>query len=310
MEKETIEFIRSILPKGRTVFYNFPDRYALLLLEYAIGNDCISVSDLRKTCFSALLQKSLVKKILAKSGSGIIKADDLKEWWPARPEAFRLTLGTWPDLDSKPSQSIDQITRWGWNLVLQLNFASSHKRRLQKIVSDWKQLLEYSIHPIAGGNELTLAWSRIDLDLDTGEALIEEVQSDWIRDVKYYAKDIDDEDQEEWNKYFKEVLLVEAKKWPETMLTATIWFLLSELGLKHIFYHTHETGSVMKNIVGYHPPKSIYSKLPEKFCFRSTHNGPLFIRDSARRNMHRKFTDPKTKWYILDFNRSNFRVRP
>ena len=43
-------------------------------------------------------------------------------------------------------------------------------------------------HPVASGGELTLAWSRIDLDLDRGEALVEEIQSDWVRDAQSQSR--------------------------------------------------------------------------------------------------------------------------
>lgn len=36
----------------------------------------------------------------------------------------------------------------------------------------------------------TLAWSRIDFDFDTGEALIEEIQSDWVRRVKHCVQSL------------------------------------------------------------------------------------------------------------------------
>ena len=41
----------------------------------------------------------------------------------------------------------------------------------------------YSGHPGRAGQNATLAWARIDFDLGSGDALIEEIQSDRIRDV-------------------------------------------------------------------------------------------------------------------------------
>ncbi|MBN1515653.1 hypothetical protein JXA32_03685 [Candidatus Sumerlaeota bacterium] len=302
MQKETVQFIQSALPKGRTVFYSFPDRYALLLLQYIVGDSGKSVSALKRSGFAPLLNKNYTKQVLSTLSSDKLKSDDLQRFWPDSHEAFRLTLGSWPELDEKPRKSWDQTTRWGWNVVLQLNFASIHIRKLKELVADWKAPLEFSGHPISQGNELTLAWSRIDLDFETGEALIEEIQSDWVRDVKYYTYASWREDHKSWHEYFEKVLRHETKRWAETMLTAAIWFLVEELGLKTIFYHTHETGSKLKRISDVHPPKSIYSDLPRKFCFQVTHNGPLFIRDSARRELRKYFTDPDTKWHILNLN--------
>jgi hypothetical protein len=302
MNTETINFIRSVLPRGRTLFYSFPDRYALLLLEHAMNREEYSISRLKSSRFAPLLEKKIVKEILSRQGSGKLKPETLKEWWPSRPEVYRLTLGTWPELDEKPGKSWSQVTRWGWNLVLQLNFDSSHKRRLEELVPDWEDLVAYSDHPIAEGDELTLAWSRIDLDLDTGEALIEEVQSDWVRDVKSIAVEENGDHNEAWNQYFEDVLLPETRRWAETMLTATLWFLLNEIGIRSIFYHTFESGSKLKHIREWQPPRSLYTDLPKKFCFETTHNGPLFIRDSAKRDLRQTFIDPETRWHLLEFN--------
>lgn len=302
MDSEAIQFIRSVLPGGRTVYYSFQDRHAFLILENVIGDNGTSVGELKKSRFSSLMNKKPIKDILAHSGSGKIFKEDLKQWWPEKPEAFRLTLGTWPELDEKPSKRWSQVTRYGWNLVLQLNFSSEHKRKLQELVPDWERPLKYSHHPIAKGGELTLAWSRIDIDLDKGEALIEEIQSDWVRDVKHLANHYLEANRLAWGRYFEKVLKPETARWSETMLTATLWFLLNELGIKRVFYHTHETGSLMKNINVCKPPRSIYKDLPDKFCFSITHNGPSFVRDAGNRELWKKFTEPDTKWYILDFS--------
>ena len=39
----------------------------------------------------------------------------------------------------------------------------------------------YDYHPVHKGNKNTLSWVRIDIDFTTNEALIEEVQMDWLR---------------------------------------------------------------------------------------------------------------------------------
>lgn len=301
MDLNTLKFVKNVLPKGRTLYYDFPDRYALILLKHIVGEEGCRVADIKKSSIAPLLNKECVKQILASSGDGLIFRDDIKKAWPADLFAFRLTLGSWPDLDEKPDPSWHQITRKGWNLVLQLNFAISHNRHLKKHVPDWNEFLEYSPHPIAKGKEITLAWARIDLDIDTGEALIEEIQSDWIRDAKYLANQRKGEHTEAWKKYYDDILLPHYKKWSETMLSATLWFLLEELGIYTIFYHTFDSGARLKNIEENPPPKSLYTSLPKKYCFRLTHNGPLFIRDSADRKMRENFTSPETQWYILDF---------
>ena len=186
--------------------------------------------------------------------------------------------------------------------MLQLNFSMAHKRELARLVPNWEEYNQWSCHPIALDQELTLAWARIDLDLETGEALIEEIQSDWVRDAGVYAYRNRDNAEEDWEKYIDQVLRPDTRKWPEAMLTAAVWFLAVEMGIRTIFYHTHESGTKLKRISGNPPPRSLYTSLPKKFCFELTHNGPLFIRDAnerTRKDLKKLFVDPATQWYIL-----------
>jgi hypothetical protein len=75
-------------------------------------------------------------------------------------------------------------SRRGFNLVLQLNFSSRHDEPYRKLVDpDDYRPFELGGHPVAKGALHTLAWSRLDIDLNTGEALIEEIQTDWIREA-------------------------------------------------------------------------------------------------------------------------------
>jgi len=178
----------------------------------------------------------------------------------------------------------------------------SHKRELEKKVPNWRQYTSEGYHPVSTTNELTLAWARVDLDLTRGEALIEEIQSDWVRDVKHYANSTWRDNQTEWQSYYADYLAPRTKHWPRTAMTATLWFLLEELGIKTIFFHTHASGARLKNIQYQTPPRSIYTDLPKAFCFRETHNGPAFLRDSKDRYVKSLFSDPETKWYIHNFS--------
>jgi hypothetical protein len=302
MDRDTIRFVFNALPKGRTLYYDFPDRYAVLLLKRLVGVTGMTVGQLKKTQFAPLLNKPVVKTILKELGGGNVTRDDLESAWPQDPYAYRLSLGTWPELDIKPQMNWHQVSRDGWNLVLQLNFSMTHNRKLQRMVTDWNDPLAYSMHPIAGGKEVTLAWSRIDFDMDAGEALIEEIQSDWVRDARRRAESMYHDTSGQWKEYVHNVMLPLTKRWSETMLTAAVWFLLEEMGICRIFYHTHDTGTKFKHIGGRPPPKSIYTELPRKFCFQQTHNGPQFLRDASNKKKHQRlFTDPETLWQVLDF---------
>ena len=298
MEKETLNFILDSLTGERTKFYSFKQHYALMLLEQILeaNGGAMPVRELKTSPYKSLLNCPHVKKVLATIGSKELQIKDLYRYLPDSYDYYRLTLGNWPEWDDHPDTRWCQTTRRGWNLVLQLNMPISHIRELAQYVDDWQRYIEDSLHPISQ-SELTLAWARIDLDFDTGEALIEEIQSDWIRDVAHLAKSSCFQD---WESYWTKKLKVKAKSWSETMLTAAIWFLQKELGLKSIFYHSFESGNRLKQIDARYPPRSIYSELPKRFCFQKTHNGPRFIYKDAKKKAYRQLTDPATEWYLLE----------
>ncbi|WP_146242397.1 hypothetical protein [Acaryochloris thomasi] len=233
---------------------------------------------------------------MSNAGGKILSEDIFDSQWPLQSECYRLTLGTW----GSGYQYYDQMSRQGKNLVLQLNFSSKHNRPYQRLIRpDDFHPFEYEDHPISDGGHHTLAWSRIDLDLNTGEALIEEIQNDWIRfalrskaaadhksDSIYFRGSLLRVNQV--REYVDQVLLPHIKLWDEAMLAATIWFLREELGIKKIFYHTYESGATLKKIAGTLPPRSLYTALPKKFCFRETHEQPTFLNPSVRNKKRRQ----------------------
>lgn len=299
MDLDTLQFIRQALPSGRTLYYDFPDRYAQLLLQQHLGNEQHSIADIKASRFAPLLKKPCIERVVANVGRPWLCADDLLLAWPQDPQTFKLSLGTWPGMNKKPQRRWSQVTRLGWSLVLQLNVVSGHKQALTKEVPSWE---DYTTpwHPIARRGELTLAWARIDLDFETGEALIEEIQSDWVRDVEDYISYYSDSTRN-WRAYRDATLRPLARKWPDTMLTAALWFLFEELGISRVFYHTYQTGMQLKRIKYRGPPRSLYRELPRRLCFRTTHNGPAFIRDTQDKETRRLFTEPETKWFVHDF---------
>ncbi len=61
------------------------------------------------------------------------------------------------------------------------------------------------------------------------------------------------------------------------MLWAAIGFIRDELGLAHIYYHSEQSGRLLKRITGGLPPRSLYVDLPRRFCFRETLEIPEFL---------------------------------
>jgi hypothetical protein len=161
--------------------------------------------------------------------------------------------------------------------------------------------------------KITLGWARMDIDLDGGEALIEEIQNDWIRDALDVQKRL--KRYSDWgrkalirgmmygakcnftqlNRYVDLILKPYVSDWDEAILCAAIRFIHTELGIRRIFYHTFDSGRRIKGICG-SPPRSLYTSLPKKFCFRVTEQCPEFLRHklyrkirSARRREYRFF---------------------
>jgi hypothetical protein len=139
----------------------------------------------------------------------------------------------------------------------------------------------------------TLAWARLDVDLERDEVLIEEVQSDWVRDVAWLQRWLSRCDTEEhvMRCYAFETTAASArrylqhvepllKEWSQAMLAATVNFINRELGLKRIWYHSWEVGNYLKRIKGDSlPPRSLYTALPRQFCFEKTERLPGMLSD-------------------------------
>lgn len=144
-----------------------------------------------------------------------------------------------------------------------------------------------------------MSWVRLDLDLDSGECLIEEIQNDWLRNSEWQAKDFEKylrENKEakledyypqfkghyrDFIRYARDILKSYRSIWAEASLAAAIEFIWKELGEMAIYHHSADTGAVLKGIKGTRPPKSLYSSLPEKFGFQITEDAPAFLKSDG-----------------------------
>jgi hypothetical protein len=310
MKKQDAEEIIHCLTQDRTLFYYFKDRYAPLLLSKVFPGNT-TVADIKKSRFSPLLNKPVVKQVLANMGGAVLCCDDLLYSWDPSGKQFLLTLGIW---GADKCDYYYQTSRRGHNLVLQLNFSNQHDKPYQKLVNRDYWFSSY-YHPRLnrGDREYfreTLAWARIDLDFQHGQALIEEIQSDWIRwaksdylrakrKVTCHAKTNCRCERMQWYnnivQYYEQVLQPYNDLWAEAMLAATVNFVVDELGLRWIYYHTHETGKAVKRC---NPPRSLYTDLPRKFCFNKTSEGPTFLtQDRFFLKKYKKVKSPN--WHSL-----------
>lgn len=293
-----INEIVKVMPKGRTKFYYYDGRYALMLLKY-VEHKYKTIGAVKQSGFCRLLDTPSVKERMAALGSGNIDGR-ISENWPKNTVEFLLTLDCWgkEEKGRRRRWSFHQTTRNQKNLVLQVNFSNRHNRDYGRLVDPLNERYFVNTnHPVRDEKYMTMAWSRLDLDLDTGEALIEEIQTDWLRDAYqdgYYYLDLPRWSRatirEKWRivkfqTYLKSILQPYRKIWQEAVLAATIWFLKEEIGIRRIFYHTWSSGNFLKGLDDtWAPPVSLYTQLPRKFCFTQTQRIPGFLmRDCAHR---------------------------
>jgi hypothetical protein len=314
MNLKLLNEIIACMPKGRTVFRYFKGRYAFMLLNNFIGEG-EKIANVKKSDFSGLLDKPEIKVALALAGKGQITPKILNSVWPGETYNFLLTVGCW----GSNFHRWDQTSRRGYNLVLQLNFSTQHDRTYNKLVKpEYEMYLNYSSHPILELYDRdyfreTLAWSRIDFDFNSGEALIEEIQCDWLRRTKKllnsakFHKERNRKLHKSWKlngelddviHYCEEVISTYSQIWSEAMLASTIEFIKSEIGINKIYYHSDSTGYRVKNIKYSRPPRSLYSKLPNKFCFSKTEDAPEFLfKDKYFKKIYKKVNKPE--WYRM-----------
>ena len=309
----------------KRIFHYFRDRYALDILGRVAGGGK-SVHSLKHSAYAPLLQKPLVKKVIASCGDTIIRKNNLDSFWPTDYQTYRVTFGYWGEDSIKGwvDDSYNQTSRAGKNLVLQLNFSSSHNRAYKALIDPNGNFpFEWGGHPTNGKKERTLAWARIDFDLENSEALIEEIQTDWARDVmaiKTFIEKLKERGQarkkiidrvlKRWGLacgetrfliYCNEHFLPQAENWSETILFAAMDFLTSGLGFDRIFIHTFDTGLLLKGMKDSSPPRSLYTQLPKKFCFRPTTKPPSFLEESIRRKIGNDKKRQNLSWGLLDF---------
>jgi len=300
-----VQEIIDCLPKDKTRFQYFRDRYSTLLLPWLVEDGAL-LSDVKKSPYAPLLNKQPAKQVVSQFGDGRFNAGAFDMAWAEPHESFLLTLDKWGSKD----RSYDQTSRAGHNLVLQLNMSTEYLAQLRRCVPDILQhWLDGWGHPTLkerddGFFRQTLAWARIDLDLETGEAVIEEIQSDWIRDVRSLKRHL-----ERWKDDFTAHEYAAAirfcdwaiKKltalWDEAILASAIWFLREEIGIRTVWYHTYDTGCKLKKIDWSKPPKSVYSTLPKRFCFQQTQEHPEFLmKERGYRRQLKKIDN--AQWFV------------
>ena len=293
MKRELADEVMACLPKGRTLFHYSKDDYAFLLLNLMSRKET-KIQNLRRSPVARLLEKPSVKSLLAQCSDGLLDPERMpRQQYRPDGRTYRLTLDIWGgDLEY---WRMNQVSRKGVSLVLQLNLARSHHQQLAQCFdsNDYDPFRNFW-HPVKDGPNPTLGWCRLDFDLESGEALIEEIQTDLLRDLRstveraYAARKEKKEEFRFYRTVFKTEPLIRYwekdfsshdKTWHEAMLTAALQFLFDELGMKTVYYHTETSGKFLKRINGTAPPVSLSTSLPRQFCFEKTREAPAILRN-------------------------------
>lgn len=307
MTPDTIDMIRQILPETQAFPY-YDGREDPWLLAERMRTDTAPVADLRAGPAAPLLSRPLVQPVVAACGGTLAQRDmtalahaDRAIRLPgvsraARPALDAIYSAPWADYTLSLAAwgtdrywQYNQLSRRGGNLVLQLGFPSTHAQAFGRYFPPSQRgKYETSNHPIRTTGAPTLAWARLDLDLDTGHGLIEEVQSDWLRYVsretlRMAARGAQDRELRIHIAYEQALIATYAKSWARVTLLAALMLMRNELGLSTIWMHQPGPGAALKQITGRPPPRSLYRDLPRRFGFAPTRDAPPFLEAPRRR---------------------------
>ncbi len=299
--------VRAIHQLRRLLFRYYKDRYAAMLLE-DILRPRLAIRDLRASPYGRLLERPPIKELVAGKGDGFLHRDNLVNLWPYETQTYVVTFAVWGG-ENRRDQRWYQISRPRRQLVLQLNFPHAHDAEYYRLISDAKEMpFATDIHPVNMGPRLTMAWARIDIDFASGEALIEEVQSDWIRNAReslgyaledragrYWKSDYRDK----LKAYVETALAPHIAMWSEAVLAATLHVLIHLCGVNRVWYHDYETGCEIKRMTGWRPPRSLYTELPKRFCFELGEEVPGFILPAQPRWLRKKLERREGRFWCM-----------
>lgn len=317
MKRQDISMIRQILPQEMPFLY-YPDRQSPWLLCQLMGAEA-PVSELKQSRLSRLLSRPLLKPMIAQCG-GVLRRHDVmavahadramrfEHLGPAAATALEAAYQSgWLDFClSFDCWSGEQTTRKAHNLVVQLGFPTEHAELLWKFEQrNAVGRYQSCCHPVRPDGRPTLAWCRLDLDLSTGQCLIEEIQSDWLRFVGRARRRLEHRAPRSRElrltaEYEQALQARYAKIWAEVMMLAVLILLRDEFAVRDVWMHQPGPGAKLKGITwGRMPPRSIYTKLPRGFGFEATREVPPFLgskqRSTARRSVG---ADQPTFWRL------------
>ncbi|MBS9778459.1 MAG: hypothetical protein KGV50_06815 [Gammaproteobacteria bacterium] len=309
MDKKQLDEVLACFENERRTYRYFSDKYCVDILSRWLGEGK-SISEIKRSPLAGFLHRPWVKAHLAKLGGNRLTADALALWWRDGEQHFQQTLAAWSDTYD---WRWGQTSRRGYNLVLQLNFTQSHNRDYDKWIKGSRFCVyNASYHPVYQGEERhTMAWARIDISDDLSEALIEEIQTDWLRDADSTLRRTKDnqcqcvcckkrhtEGKEKFERYHEKHIVPLRDVWSEAILNAALSLLFDDIGVERVFYHDFDTGNVLKHIDCGKPPRSLYTQLPKRFGFAKTTAIPTFLDNKSTVKRLSKVAEPM--FYIME----------
>lgn len=305
MKAAQLAALRHDLPPTLAFLY-YPDRESPWLLARQMGERA-RVAELKASPLARFLDRPLVKPVVAACGGTLLRADldqvamaDRAIDGPLSRAAeagvaaafeqpwygFELSLGVW---HYERYARYSQMSRTGSNLVLQLGFPEEDVDLLTQYLGvGARTLFEYPDHPVRVDGRPTLAWARVDIEGKV--ALIEEIQSDWLRFAARVSKFWRFNRPHRQYTYAIEAYEARVREryeglWPRATMLATLGFLRDIAGVKEVYFHQPKPGATLKDIVGYRPPVSLYTQLPRSFGFEATGEAPPFLARRHRRKL-------------------------
>ncbi len=310
MEQQNVIDIIATLGNHRRLFWYFPGRFAHWLLADAAGTG-MSIKSLQQQPVGRLLQRPDVKPLLARCGDGMLRAALFNNLWHEHSFPLVMVLDSWGGSDDPDWY---QTSHPGYNLVLRFDLAGDHMAELRRRFGDYDWLFNCSSHPVAFADQRpreTLAWVRLDINLEDDEVLIEEVQSDWVRDAQAAArygwrvggKRIP---AREFKRYRDEAFKPLQTHWADAALGYSLQFIRNELGVRHVYYHDSGTGTALKGMHHSRPPRSLYEDLPKRFCMWPTDDIPVLLHQHSRcRRILKKIRPHRFFKYQLNVGTTN-----
>lgn len=322
METTEIDEILEIFEGYREKFPYRKDGFALTRLLDETGEGK-SVAEIKKGPNGRFLNLPLIRDFISRIGDGQLTPDQFLFATTHATDLYLVTLDKWGNEKKYWTRSWDQMARPGFNLVIQLNLSNKHLEKIRRVDHDLLDYMtpQFSDHPVRDDGLVTVSWARIDMDVMSGVALIEEIQSDWIRETGYLrnrVKSMSLRDnlshlfrhhdkpapRKSWLKYLEGNDFHRMEKhWAEATLEATCQFLKQEIGITDIYLYDFETGNRFKGMKSdyYQPPRSLYTSLPKRYGMKRVNEVPAFLLKKTDRHLRKAMrAAPSIFWKMSD----------